>query len=103
MCVTIHNSKHFLFSDDLKICRINNVDCKVSQFDIDSVQNWCFENGMILNVGKTTAVSFTCKTVSIHFNYKLRNNFIYFSSVLKILELHLAVSSIFIVTYFLKT
>jgi hypothetical protein len=24
----------------------------INKNDIDSVQNWCFENGMILNVGK---------------------------------------------------
>jgi hypothetical protein len=38
------------------------------------VQNWCFENGMTLNVGKTTIISFTHKTVGFHFNYKLSNN-----------------------------
>jgi hypothetical protein len=40
--------------NDLKIhCSINNVhDCKLLQSDIDPVQSWCFENCMILNVGK---------------------------------------------------
>jgi hypothetical protein len=37
---------------------------KILQFDIDSLQNWCFENGMIINLGKTTVISFTPKTVN---------------------------------------
>jgi hypothetical protein len=65
-----------LFADDLKIYRnLNNVhDCKLLQSDINSVQNWCFENGMTLTVGKTTIISLTRKTVGFHFNYKLSNN-----------------------------
>jgi hypothetical protein len=38
------------------------------------VQNWWFEYCMTLNVGKTTIISFTCKTIGFHFNYKLSNN-----------------------------
>jgi hypothetical protein len=53
------------------------------QSDIDSMQNWCIENGMILNVGKTTIISFMCKTVSINFNYKLCNNRILHSQCVK--------------------
>jgi hypothetical protein len=74
-----------LLGNNLKICNsINNVhDCKVLQCDIDCVQNWCIENGMILNVDKTTFfLSFPNKTVSINFNYKLCNNLIlYFHCV----------------------
>jgi hypothetical protein len=77
-CDYISYSKYLLFADDLKIYRnINNVhDCKLLQSDINSMQNWCFENGMTLNVGKTTStiISFTRKTVGFHFNYKLSNN-----------------------------
>jgi hypothetical protein len=76
ICDSISYSKFILFADDLKIYRnINYVhDYKLLQSDINSVQNWCFENAMTLNVGKTTIISFTRKTVGLHFNYKLSNN-----------------------------
>jgi hypothetical protein len=32
---------------------------KLLQCDVNSVQNWCFENVLILNVGKTGVISFT--------------------------------------------
>jgi hypothetical protein len=38
------------------------------------MQNWCLDNGMKLNLSKTTIISFTRKTNSIYFNYKLCNN-----------------------------
>jgi hypothetical protein len=38
------------------------------------VLNWCLNNGMKLNLSKTTIMSFTRKTNSIYFNYKLCNN-----------------------------
>jgi hypothetical protein len=65
-----------LFADDLKIYRnISYVhDCKLIQSEINSAQNWCFENGMTLTVGKTAITSFTRKTVGFHFSYKLSNN-----------------------------
>jgi hypothetical protein len=47
---------------------------KLLQHDIDSVQNWCFDNGMKLNLSKTTIISFTPKINRIYFNYKLCNN-----------------------------
>jgi hypothetical protein len=76
ICDSIFYSKYILFADDLKIYRnINNVrGCKRLQSDINSEQNWCFENGMTLKVGKTTIISFTRKTVGFHFNKKLSNN-----------------------------
>jgi hypothetical protein len=36
-----------------------------------TVQKWCLDNGVELNVGKTTFISVTCKTNSIAFMYKL--------------------------------
>jgi hypothetical protein len=67
ICDAIHNSQCLLFADDLKIYRsISDVDdCKLLQHDIDSVQNWCLDNGMKLNLSKTTVISFTRKTNSI--------------------------------------
>jgi hypothetical protein len=75
ICDSVSYYKYLLFADNLKIYRnINNVhDCKLLQSDINSVQNWCFENGMTLNVSKTTIISLTRKTVGFHFNYKLSN------------------------------
>jgi hypothetical protein len=97
-----------MFSDDLKIYRfINNVQgSKRLQSDINSVQNRCFENGMILNVGKTAILYSTRKNVSIKFNYKLCTPIIlfYVPCVSDILEFCWTVSSIFITTlttYFL--
>jgi hypothetical protein len=76
ICDSIHNSQCLLFATDLKIYRsISDVDdCKRLQHNIDSVQNWCLDNGMRLNLSKTTIISFTLKTNSIYFNYKLCNN-----------------------------
>jgi hypothetical protein len=72
----IRNSQFILFADDLKIYRsISDVDgCKLVQHDIDSVQNWCLNNGMKLNLSKTTIISFTRKTNNINFNYNLCNS-----------------------------
>jgi hypothetical protein len=55
-----------LLADDLKLLKSGIV----------SVQNWGFENGIILNVRKTTIISFTLKIISINFGYKLCNNLI---------------------------
>lgn len=75
-------------------CQIRNVvGCKLLQSDIDSVQNRCLENGMVLNFGKITFLSFTHKTVVINFKYKL-----YFPIVLKTLEFCSNVRSVFVVT-----
>jgi hypothetical protein len=41
---------------------MNMEGCKLLQYDVDTVQCWCFDSGMILNSGKTTAISFTRKT-----------------------------------------
>jgi hypothetical protein len=60
----------FLFSDDLKIFRVikSAENCKLLQFDIDSVQKWCINNYMIINIFKTN-IYFTGKINSMHFNY----------------------------------
>jgi hypothetical protein len=71
LCAKINYSKSLLFADDLKIYRdIKSAeDCKSLQADIDSVQLWCGENHMELNVQKTRIISFTRKTNSTCFNY----------------------------------
>jgi hypothetical protein len=53
---------------------IRSVDgCKRQRSDIDSVQNWCLDNGMSLNVGKTTVVAFTRNRIHVNFSYMLHN------------------------------
>jgi hypothetical protein len=51
----------FFYADDLKVYRsISDVDdCKLLQHDIDSVQNWCLDNGMKLNLSKTTHIFYS--------------------------------------------
>jgi hypothetical protein len=85
MCDFINNSQCLLFADDLKIYRsISDIDhCKLLQHDIDSLLNWCFDNGIKLNLSKTTIISFTRKTNSIYFNYNLCNNLVARSQCVK--------------------
>jgi hypothetical protein len=71
LCTKMNYSKFILFADDLKIYRdIKSVeDCKYLQTDIDSVQQWCGENHMELNIQKNKIKFFTGKTNIIHCNY----------------------------------
>jgi hypothetical protein len=64
--------KYILFVDDLEIyCSIYNIhDHKFLLLYIGSVQDQCFESGMIFDVCKTAVVSSMCKPVSINVNYK---------------------------------
>jgi hypothetical protein len=66
----IKHSRFLLLSDDRKIyCNMKSVEgCKALQADIYSVQHWCAENHMGLNIQKTRIISFTRKTNSVHFN-----------------------------------
>jgi hypothetical protein len=85
ICNSIHNSRYLLFADDLKIYHtiINVDDCKLLKHDINSVYNWCLVNGMQINLGKTMIVSFSRKTNSTCFNYKLCNNLVTRSQCVK--------------------
>jgi hypothetical protein len=85
ICNSIHNSRYLLFADDLNIYRtiINVDDCKILQHDITSVHNWRLVNGMKSNIVKTTIISFSSKTNSIYFNYKLCNNLVTRSQCVK--------------------
>jgi hypothetical protein len=73
LCSKIHFLEFLLFADDLKIFLVMKPaeDCKVLhvQSDIDSVQKWCNENYMKINIFKTNINSFTRKANSVHFNY----------------------------------
>jgi hypothetical protein len=85
ICNTIHNSRYLLFADDLNIYHTITIvdDCKLLQHDINSVHNWCLANGMKINIGKTTIISFSRKTNSILFNYKLCSNLVTRSQCVK--------------------
>jgi hypothetical protein len=78
ICDSIHNSQCLLFADNLKIYRsISDVDeYKLLRHDVDSVRSWCIDNGMKLNLGNITVISFTHKKNIIYFNYKLCNNLV---------------------------
>jgi hypothetical protein len=78
ICNYIHNSRHLLFADDLKIYHtiISVDDRKLLQYDNNSVHNWCLVNGMKINLVKTTIISSSRKRNSIYFNYKLCNHLI---------------------------
>jgi hypothetical protein len=68
ICDSISYSKYILSADDLKVYRnINYVHgCKLLQSDINSVQNWCFENGITLTVGKTYIYISECVCVCLY-------------------------------------
>lgn len=65
----ISHSKFILFAD-LKIYRdVNVVDgCKFLQADINSTQQLCDENCMVLNIRRTNIISLIRKTKGMHFN-----------------------------------
>jgi hypothetical protein len=50
---------------------------------INSVKNWRLVSGMKMNLGKTTIISFSRKTNSIYFDYKLYNNLVTYSQCIK--------------------
>jgi hypothetical protein len=83
ICDSIHNCQCLLLADDLKISTSHVDDCKLLQHDIDSVQNWCLDNGIKLNLRKTTVIYFTRKTGSVYFNSKLCNNLVARSQCVK--------------------
>jgi hypothetical protein len=48
-----------------------------------TVQKWCLDNGMKLNITKTAVISCAHKSSSINYNYKLRNKIVACSQCLK--------------------
>jgi hypothetical protein len=56
---------------------VTNVeDCKLLRCYINSVQNWHLDNDMKLDICETTVISFTRKSSSIRFSYKLCNKLV---------------------------
>ena len=63
----------YLFADYIKISRSisSAAACTLLQSDIDSILGWCAANRMKLNIDKTRVITFTRKSNSINYNYKL--------------------------------
>lgn len=51
----------------------NENDCKLLQEDLESFQNWCLHNNLVLNVDKCQQMSFTRRHNSIKFDYSINN------------------------------
>jgi hypothetical protein len=74
LCTKIHLSKFLLFADDLKIYRVlkSVENCKLLRSSIESVQKWCIETCMKINILKTSIISFTHKlTVFILITFRV--------------------------------
>jgi hypothetical protein len=71
----IDHSKILLFADDLKVYRNSKSaeDFKALQVDTDTVQQWWSENGMEFNIQKAKMISFTRKSISIHFKHFVKD------------------------------
>jgi hypothetical protein len=57
-------------------CGIDNADVRKLCCMVLTVQKWHLDTGTKLNTGETTVVSFTHKTNSINYNYKLSNKIV---------------------------
>lgn len=72
LCNSIKHFRYFLFADDIKIFPIisSATDSTLPQTD-DSNHSWCAANCMRLNTDNTQVITFTWKTNSINYNYKM--------------------------------
>jgi hypothetical protein len=73
LCNNINYSRYLIFADDIKIFRAikSPNDCNRLQSDSYSVQGWCTANFMKLNISKTRVISFSRKTNTLTYDYKL--------------------------------
>lgn len=73
------------YADDLKIyCRISDQsDCMKLQRDLDILQQWCFNNRMMLNVKKCQTITFTNKVNYIKFDYRIDGSILSRVSVIR--------------------
>jgi hypothetical protein len=73
LCGSIKHSRYLLFSDYIKIYRVvsSPEDCNLLQSDIDSICGWCATNYMKLNVDKTKVITFSRKTNTLIYGYKI--------------------------------
>lgn len=67
---------NLLFADDLKLFQkiVTLQDCIKLQKDLDTLDQWCVTNGLQLNVGKCTTISFSYRTERRFqlYNYNIR-------------------------------
>lgn len=70
------NSHHLLFADDLKIyMEINSInDCICLQNVLNTINQWCSENFLNLNISKCKLLSFHRKQNPLVFHYSLNDN-----------------------------
>ena len=73
LCDVVNSSNCLLYADDLKVYRAikSPNDCLLLQSDIDRVHEWCSANFMKPNLGKIRVISFTRKTTSLCYPYRL--------------------------------
>jgi hypothetical protein len=79
------------YADDSSLFKaINNEnDVRDLQGDLDSIQNWCTNNGMILNASKSIHFKITKSNNSINLEYSINNNVIPAQSNIKCLGVNI--------------
>jgi hypothetical protein len=97
LCNSIKHCNFLFFADDLKIFRVVKSPhvCLLFQSDINSVNDWCTANTMMLNAAKTRVVSYTRKTNFLSYKYQLCHNTISRTSSIKDLGVSLIQSYTF--------
>lgn len=73
LCNVINRTRCLTFADDIKIFRAIESPNEYIQLetDIDSVQGWCTASFMNFNTRKTRVISFSRKTSTLIYHYKL--------------------------------
>ena len=71
-------SNVLLYADDLKLfASINSEeDCHRLQHDLTKINSWCEINRLPLNISKCNAMTFTRRSNSINFSYKIGNDMV---------------------------
>ena len=81
----ITHSNFVHFADDIILFRaIKSLDDFTQlQLYTDSKQRWCTANFMNLNISKTRAITFSRKTITLFFKYKLGDSYITLTDCIK--------------------
>jgi hypothetical protein len=90
-CTTL---KSLLYADDLKKFNIINAytDCDTLQLNIESIENWCKNNKLALNINKCKVMAFSRKANPVLYNYSIDGQLLERCEKLKILVCILTVS-----------
>ena len=72
----IKHSNATIFADDFKLyVRVLTVgDCERMQEDLDGVSEWCGVNGFKMNVNKCVCMTFSLKSCTVPYSYRIGNN-----------------------------